>query len=119
MFTNLNQGERMSKFILLYKGPATDPQDMDEEKRNGIMQAWKVWMENMGEALVDVGAPMFNGESVVDGGSEGRAPLISGYSIIQAEDIDATKKLVFNHPFLSDKTGEFSVEIYELASAPM
>ena len=109
----------MSKFMLLYNGPATPPEMMDEAKRNGIMQAWKTWMEKLGPAMSDFGMPMANGKSVVDDGSQKTAPELSGYSIIEAVNMDEALALVDGHPFLSDKTGEFSVEVYELFPAPM
>ncbi len=109
----------MSKFILLYKGPATPPEMMDEEKRNKVMEAWRTWMEKAGPALVDVGSPMANGKAVVDDGSSGEATELSGYSIVEAGSIDEALKLVEDHPFLSDKTGQFSVEVFELLPAPM
>lgn len=92
---------------------------MSEEKQDSIMKAWKDWMDNMGEALVDVGNPMHSGVSVVDDGSDGTADELSGFSIIQADDVNKAKELVKDHPFLSDKTGKFSVEIFELADVPM
>jgi hypothetical protein len=108
----------MKKFILLYNGPATRVEDMDPAKVKEIMGMWAAWMGRLGDAMVDFGQPMDNGESVVDDGSEGKALELSGYSIIQAEDMDGAKKLVDGHPFLSDKTGKFSVEIFELLPVP-
>jgi hypothetical protein len=109
----------MTKFILLYNGPATKAEDMDKEMVAKIMGAWKTWMEKLGSAMVDMGQPMANGVAVVDDGSAGTPLLLSGYSIIQAEDMEAAKKLVDGHPFLSDKTGKFSVEVFELQPVPM
>lgn len=109
----------MAKFIILYNGPATDPSEMEEEKRNEIMQAWGAWMGNVGDALVDVGAPMAPGVALVDDGTEADATLLSGYSILEAQDIAAAKQLVDGHPFLSDSDGKFSVEIFELLPVPM
>jgi hypothetical protein len=76
-------------------------------------------MQKVGDALVDIGAPMANGRSVVDNGTSGTPTQLNGYSIIQAENIDEALKLVENHPFLSDKTGSFSVEVFELMPLPM
>lgn len=104
----------MAKFILLYNGPATPPEQMDPAKRDATMAQWGKWMEKVGNAMVDMGQPMAPGEAVVDDGSSRPALLLSGYSIIQAEDMAAAKKLVEDHPFLSDKTGKFSVEVFEL-----
>lgn len=109
----------MKKFILLYNGPATSPGEMDEEKRKSIMLAWKQWMDSVGESLIDVGHPMANGAAVADNGEEKSASLLSGYSIIQAENLTAAKELVNSHPFLSDNDGKFSVEIHELMPVPM
>ncbi len=108
----------MSKFILLYNGPATPPDMMDDAKRNQIMGDWKTWMEKVGPAMVEMGSPMGNGRSVVDDGSTGKPLEISGYSIVQAEDINAALDLVDGHPFLSDKSGKFSVEVFELFPQP-
>jgi len=109
----------MKKFILLYNGPATPPEDMEPEMVKAIMAKWAEWMGKVGPAMVDMGQPMANGEAVVDDGSAGTATQLSGYTIIQAEDMAGAKKLVDGHPFLSDKTGKFSVEIFELLPVPM
>lgn len=108
----------MKKFIILYKGAATDPGAMSEEDRNAVMDKWRQWMEKLGDALVDVGTPMANGQDVVDDGSNGTPTELSGYSIVQAEDGSAAKALVQGHPFLSDNAGKFSVEIHELMPVP-
>lgn len=104
----------MKKFILLYKGPATPMDQITPEKSSEIKAAWGTWMAKVGDALVDIGMPMFNGRSVLDDGSSGTALDLNGFSIIQAEDIEAAVALVDGHPFLSDKTGQFSVEVFEL-----
>jgi hypothetical protein len=108
----------MSKFMLLYNGPATPPDMMDEAKRNKIMMDWKTWMESVGPAMLEMGSPMGNGRSVVDDGSAGQPLEISGYSIVEAANIDEAVKLVNGHPFLVDKTGKFSVEVFELFPSP-
>lgn len=109
----------MAKFILLYNGPATPPEQMGEEQAKQEMQKWQVWMEKVGKALVDVGQPMANGIALVDDGSEQAATQLSGYSIVEASDSEAAKKLVTDHPFLSEGKGKFSVEVHELLPVPM
>lgn len=108
----------MSKFMLLYKGPATDPQEMAEADRNAVMAKWKEWMDDVGSALVDVGTPLGQSASVVDDGSSGSATQLNGYSIVEAADLGAATALCENHPFLSDKTGEFAVDVYEMLPVP-
>lgn len=112
------QRKTMIQFMILYNGPATPPEQMTKEQIEKVMMGWKSWMEELGDKMVDMGKPLANGKSIVDDGSEGKALELSGYSIIQAEDMDAALKLVENHPFLSDKTGKFSVEVFELMPQP-
>lgn len=108
----------MKKFMILYNGPATPAEQMAPEKVQEVMSAWKVWMEKIGNAMVDMGTPLADGVAVVDDGTTGVATLLSGYSVIQAEDMEAAKALVADHPFLSDKTGKFSVEVHEMLPVP-
>jgi hypothetical protein len=108
----------MKKFILLYNGPATPMEEMTPEQSQKTLMGWKSWMEKVGTALTDMGSPMANGQVVVDDGSTGAATPLNGYSIIQAEDMTGALALVDGHPFLSDKTGAFSVEVFELMPAP-
>lgn len=108
----------MSKFILMYNGPATPPEQITQEQAEKIMGGWKTWMEKLGPAIVDIGQPMANGRAVVDDGSEKQALELNGYSIIEAADRDEALRLVQDHPFLSDKTGKFSVEVFELMPVP-
>jgi hypothetical protein len=108
----------MTKFIILYSGPATPPSEMSEKQSHAIMQKWSEWMEKTGNSLVDIGAPMTNGTSVVDDGSDGPASELSGYSIVQADSIHEAKDIVADHPFLSDGEGKFKIEIHELAPVP-
>ncbi len=108
----------MSKFILLYNGPATPPEQMDQEKVQKIMGNWKTWMEKLGPSMIDMGQPMANGRAVVDDGSNKEPLELTGYSIIEATNMDEAVELVDGHPFLSDKTGKFSVEVFELMPVP-
>ena len=108
----------MKKFILLYKGPATSAKDMGEEKAKAVMAKWAEWMQRVGSAIVEMGNPMANGTSIVDDRSEGTTSQLNGYTIIQAENMEEAKALVDGHPFLSDKSGKFSVEVYELLPVP-
>ena len=108
----------MKKFIILYNGPATPPEQMDPELVQKIMGGWKTWMEKVGGDMLDMGQPMANGQAIVDDGSQKAALELSGYSIIQAESLEKAVELVQDHPFLSDKTGKFSVEVFELMPVP-
>lgn len=97
----------MKKFILFYKGPATPPGASHEK--------WPAWFRKAGEQLVDRGSPMKNGLALYPDGSSGAAATnFNGYSIIQAENIDAALRLTRDHPFLTVGGAEYSIEIFEL-----
>jgi YCII-related domain-containing protein len=113
------EAKGMTKFILLYKGPATPASEMTQDQTEKVMAGWQTWIERVGAALVDIGAPMANGASVVDDGSTGVPTELNGYSIVEADDRDGALALVEGHPFLSDGTGNFSVDVYELLPIPM
>ena len=109
----------MAKFMLVYKGPASDMSDMSEEQGKAVMAAWGKWMEKVGSALLDIGQPMAKGFSMVDDGSVGTALELNGYSIVEADDMAAAKSLANGHPFLSEGKGNFAIDIFELMPVPM
>lgn len=109
----------MTKFMLLYNGPATRMEQMTPEQGQAVMEKWQAWIGSVGAALVDVGAPMANGEAIADDGSSGAATQLNGYSIVEADDVNAVKALLNGHPFLSDGRGDFAVEIHELLPVPV
>ena len=109
----------MAKFIFVYKGPATDLSEMSEEQSKAVIDAWRQWIQKTGSALVDVGAPLANGLSLVDDGSNGTPLELSGYSIVEADDLNSAKGLTAGHPFLSEGKGNFAIDIYELLPVPM
>ncbi len=109
----------MAKFILLYKGPATPIEKFTPEQSAQMMKAWDVWMGAVGKAMVDGGAP-FAGRTALQGnGATTGASDLNGYTILEAADIGAATALCKGHPFLSEGTAKFAVEIYELAPMAM
>jgi len=104
----------MTKFMLLYKGPATPMAEFTPEQTEEQMQAWGAWIGKVGNALVDVGTPFgARASAKADGGS--RTPLdLNGYSIVEAADTKAAEALCDGHPFLADGRDVFSIEVYEL-----
>ena len=109
----------MAKYMMVYKGEATDMSDMTEEQVASVMAAWGAWTQAVGPALVDIGTPFGPGVSVVDDGSTGTAVSLTGYSIVEADDVAGAQALADNHPFLSEGKGNFAVDVYELMPVPM
>jgi hypothetical protein len=109
----------MAKYLYLYKGEATPPENMSSEQRQEIMGKWGKWMEKVGGAVADMGAPLNpQGASVLDNGNSGKVEPLSGYTIVEAADLETARQLTDGHPFLSDGDGKFSIEIYELMAVP-
>jgi hypothetical protein len=108
----------MSHYILVYKGEATDMSDMTPEQGMEVMAKWGVWMERVGDALKDIGTPFGPGSSVVDDGSSGSAASLTGYSIVEADDMDSARALCDGHPYLSEGAGKFAIDVYELMPVP-
>ena len=104
----------MAKFIYLYRGPATPVSDLTPEQGAERMAAFGAWMERVGAALVDVGSPFGMSASVRDDGTEGTAGDLTGYTIVEADDLAAAKALTAGLPFLSNGDGKHAVEIFEL-----
>lgn len=104
----------MAKYMLLYRGPATPPEEMTEERRNAIMQDWMAWMEKLGPALADPGNPTGASTSVRGDGSPGDGGDVTGFTVVNADDLESARAMCDGHPFLSDGTDPFSIEIYEL-----
>jgi hypothetical protein len=102
----------MTKYMYLYRGPA--PNQGTPEQSAERAAAFGAWMERVGSALLDVGSPFGTSAAVRDDGTEGAARDLIGYTIMEATDLAAAKKLTEGLPFLSQRDGTCTVEIYEL-----
>ncbi len=106
----------MKKFMITYYAPADAIAQMgtatEEEKMAGMAQ-WMKWKDSVGDALIDFGNPLMNGEKIGTDGSFSRTSNeVSGYSIMQGDSIDAIKDLVASHPHLQWTDG-CSIEVHE------
>jgi hypothetical protein len=109
----------MSKFLYLYKGPATPMEDFTPEQSAEQMKAWTDWMNGVGPALIDAGSPFGARAAVADDGSSPTPSDQNGYSIVEADTLDSAKDLLKGHPFLTEGKGRFAVEVFELVPIPM
>jgi hypothetical protein len=83
------------------------------------MKAWGEWMGRVGSALVDGGAPFGDRAAVADDGTSPAPGDLNGYTIVEAESLDAARSLSDGHPFLSEGKGRFTVEVFELVPIAM
>lgn len=106
----------MKKFLVLYRSTVSSMEQMTSmtpEQRTVEMGKWMAWGASTGAALVEWGAPL--GESAVLRGS--KAPgFAGGYSIVQADSMDAAKLLFDTHPHFGAPGA--SIELHEIMSMP-
>ena len=108
----------MAKYLFLYRGPATPMGDVTPERGAEQLAAWGAWMDRVGPALVDPGQPIGAAAAVVDDGSKGTPSDQNGYSIVEADSLDAATTHADKHPFLAEGMGRFQVEVFELLPMP-
>lgn len=89
----------MTKFVLAYHGGATS---MTPEVGQQHMQKWMTWMDGLGDAVVERGLPVGPSITVTADGvtKDGGANPISGFTIIQAADMDEAIKMTEKSPHL-------------------
>ncbi len=109
----------MPRFMMVYKGEATDMSEMTEEEGAAVMAKWGTWMQKVGPALIDIGAPFGPATSIVDDGTSGAPLSLTGFSIVEAADMGAARQLADGHPYLSEGKGDYAIDLFELMPVPM
>jgi hypothetical protein len=99
----------MAKFLLVYYGGMMAATPAEQKKS---MDAWMGWFGKLGKAVVDAGAPTKPGKIVGKGGNKAiGADPVTGYSIIQANNLDAALTLAKGCPSIPEGG---TVAVYEL-----
>ena len=101
----------MTKYLLGYHGGAMPDTPTESDK---AMKAWNSWMGTLGKSLVDGGNPAGAAKTVAPNGKVsdgGGANPLSGYSIIEAKDLDDAVRLSKGCPVLLSGG---SIEVSEL-----
>ncbi len=111
----------MKKFIVIYHASETALEAManatPEDMQKG-MEPWMAWATKCGTSLVDMGAPLSGGQKLSKSGSSASEKQVVGYSILQADDMDAAKALLAGHPHLDWADG-CEIEVHESMPLPM
>jgi hypothetical protein len=93
----------MKRFMLLMYG--------FEKPTPEIMQAWKTWFESVADTMVDQGGFHGGGREISRTGTKDlpmEMESITGYSIIEAESLDAAEKIAQGNPYIA------SIRVYEV-----
>lgn len=109
----------MKKFIVIYHAPqGFSKQEATPEDMQKGMEAWMAWAKKCGNQLIDLGSPLGGGQELnPDGSSKASSHGVAGYSVVQAEDLTAAKKLFDGHPHLAWAAG-CTIEIHECMPLP-
>ena len=90
----------MAKYLLAFHGGGVPE---TEEEQAAVMAAWGAWMESLGAALTDPGNAFGNSTTVQSDGSAtagGGANPATGYSLLEADSLDAALVLAKGCPIL-------------------
>jgi hypothetical protein len=101
----------MANYMIAYHGGRKfeSPQD-----GAAYMAKWKAWMGSLGDALVDPGKPLGAGKAVSAAGVTDRGTdLLTGFSIVAADSIEAVLKMAQRCPHLDHGTIEVA-EVMEM-----
>jgi hypothetical protein len=105
--------------MVLYMAPVAAEVQMNvspEEMKKG-MEPWFAWQKKNAKAVVDLGAPLGKGACVDKKGTAKGQTQVTGYSIVQAKELDAVKIMVADHPHLM--MPKASIEILEIMPMTM
>ena len=107
----------MKKFLVIYHLPMSFlqmAQDADPADMKAGMEAWMAWFGRCGDALVDMGTQLGGGQRLTASGNSPSERNAVGYSILQAENMEAAKALLADHPHLA-WSPDCEVEVHEMA----
>lgn len=95
----------MTKYIFAYHGGKM-PETPEEGQK--VMAAWQSWFAGLGSAVIDGGNPAGMSKTVTSNGVEdnGGANPISGYSLVEADSIEAACEMAKGCPILDHGTVE-------------
>lgn len=91
----------MAKFLFVYHGGSKPENEADVA---AVMDAWGQWFGSMGAAVVDGGNPVGMSSTVNSNGSvadNGGSNPASGYSLVEAANIDAATGMAKGCPILA------------------
>ncbi len=91
----------MPKYVLAYHGGGMPE---SEAEQASVMAAWGAWFGSLGDAVVDDGNPTGASKTLASDGSTsdgGGSNPITGYSLVNATDLDAAVSLAKGCPILA------------------
>ena len=95
----------MSNFIIAYHG-RKKPDSPEEGAKQ--MARWQAWLGGLGDAVVNPGTPLGKSRIVSSDGvsDDGGSNPLTGFSIVEADSMDAALEMAKECPFLEIGTIE-------------
>ena len=88
------------------------------EQQKAGMEGWMQWAQRCGSQLVDMGSPLMGGQVLgTDGKSANSNKQVTGYSVLQAEDMKGAMALLQGHPHLGYDNA-CTIEVHETMPIP-
>jgi hypothetical protein len=114
----------MKRFLAVYTGSpaamdqwkAMDPRQREEKEKAG-KAAWKQWVADHQNAIVDQGAPLGKTKRVSSDGASDYRNNLAAYTVVQADSHEAAARMFEGHPHFTIFPGE-SVEVMECLPLP-
>jgi hypothetical protein len=113
----------VAKYMVLYRSSVSATDQMansDPEAAKAGMELWMKWAGRVGGAMADMGSPLGTGVTVTASGSTAgpsSGPFIGGFSVLEADSVEAVKKLLDDHPHFH-APGDPSIEVLEFLPVP-
>ena len=110
----------MKKFIVIYhasESVAKKMADPESEDMKAGMKPWMDWAQRCGPGLIDLGAPLSNGQKVTKKGTLPSNKDVVGYSILQAENMEKAVAMLKGHPHIEWTEG-CEIEVHEAMPLP-
>lgn len=89
----------MANYIILYLGTTTKPESKEQGQED--QAKWMKWMQDLGDKIVNPGTPL--GKSMIispDGVKEAGDKGITGYSVVEADSLEAAIEMAKDCPYL-------------------
>lgn len=103
----------MARYILVYCG-GRKPETPEQGAKD--MERWKAWVQGLGQAVVNPGTPISGWQAVSAGGvaDSGGPAAMNGFSVVEADSLDAALEMAKNCPF----TEQGTIEVGEMHEMP-
>ena len=111
----------MPDFVAIYYAPQSvreQAQSMSAEDMQAGMKAWGEWAKACGESLTFPGSALMGGLRLTPSGSSPGQSDVIGYSVLQADDMEAAVALLEGHPHLAWGNG-CEIEVFQAMPMPL